>query len=155
MSGAEADAGSGAAEASDRLADLTASDPAAARAPGSAAATAMGSAAAGLGSDGRGTGVNLADEGFRDSSGAGSRAAERMTPNHISEPDPNMRLEPWRWATTWAVWRSRRAGPTRVSDVILRLGAAAEVVWSLAGFPPGAPAADPYPTINPTDTPSC
>lgn len=142
VSSAEADAGSGAAEASDRLSDLTAPDLAAARAPSSAAAAAAGSAAAGLGSSGRGAGVNLADEGFRDSSGAGSRAAGRTTPNHISEPNPNpnMRLEPWRWATTWAVWRPRRAGLTRVSDVVLRLGAAAEVVWSLAAFPPGAPA---------------
>lgn len=68
-------------------------------------------------------------------SGASGAAADG--PGPITKPQ-QLRLQPGRWARAWAAWRPRRAGPTRVVEVVLRLGAGAEVVWSLAAFPAGA-----------------
>ena len=100
-----------------------------------AAASTSGDAAA----DAAGTpaqGARPAAEGHRPRH---SGAVNSTTDGPGPVPAPQeLRLEPGRWARAWAAWRPRRAGPTRASEVVLRLGAGAEVVWSLAAFPAGA-----------------
>ncbi|KAK9839808.1 hypothetical protein WJX81_003235 [Elliptochloris bilobata] len=80
-------------------------------------------------------GAAVAEEGVMMGSGNVGGAAEGGSD---PKPDPEqLRLEPGRWARAWAAWRPRRAGTARVTEVVLRLGARAEVVWSLSAFPAG------------------
>lgn len=100
-----------------------------------AASTSGAAAADADGAPPRGPEPSSVDEHRPRHPGASDAAADG--PGPVPAPQ-QLRLQPGRWARAWAAWRPRRAGPTRVGEVVLRLGAGAEVVWSLAAFPAGA-----------------
>jgi len=127
--GQRADGGAAAAAALDLL-----SGAAAPAAEGAAPGPGAGPAGAG------GAAAGPADEGYRDSGAGAGAHGEELAPEPERGPGAGRAsaLGPGRWACAVAAWRPRRAGPTRVAEVVLRPGPVAEVVWSLAGFPPGA-----------------